>query len=245
MTNTSRQSTRGLFIALFIIGLGVVLLLDQQGVISANWDLVWPAAFIFFGLENIACRNSRRGPWGWILLLVGVVLLIDDLGLLRFRIGINDFWALLLIAIGVLMLVGRIKDPIHFHWFENWSDRMSHFRNTGAGDAQFDHFILFSNVKRRIAVSNFGGGKLLAIFGGFNLDLSRAEIEGDAAVIHIDAIFGGGEIRVPDSWAVDIQANAVLGAYTDETHQIASTAAPAKRLIIRGAAVFGGVAIKN
>lgn len=249
MANTSRQSTRGLFIALFIIGLGVVLLLDQQGVISANWDLVWPAALIFFGLENIFCRGCRTA-WGWVLLVAGAALLVSDLGFLRLHIGINDVWAVLLIALGVLMLFRRSigNNWIRVGWIPTGlSDRLPRpFSNSASlapPDAQFDHVALFSGIKRRIAVPNFRGGRLLAIFGGFNLDLTKSDIETEA-VIQVDAVFGGGEIRVPDTWFVDVQASAVLGAYTDETHQI-SSAGTAKRLIIRGSAVFGGVVIKN
>ena len=63
---------------------------------------------------------------------------------------------------------------------------------------------IFGGIKQRIAVKNFRGGRLLAICGGFDIDLTRADIEGQSAVIDASALMGGGEIRVPDSWIVEI-----------------------------------------
>jgi len=40
---------------------------------------------------------------------------------------------------------------------------------------------------------NFRGGRLVAVFGGIEIDLWQAEMEGDEAVLQIDAIFGGVE----------------------------------------------------
>ena len=85
------------------------------------------------------------------------------------------------------------------------------------------------------------------MFGGIELDLWQAEIEGDAAVLHIDAIFGGVELRVPDTWVVSSEGQGIFGGYSDSTHQRPPTdpAQPRKTLVIRGAAVFGGVEIRN
>lgn len=113
-------------------------------------------------------------------------------------------------------------------------------------DAQFTYSSVFSHVERHITATNFKSGSLSAIFGGFEIDLTHAEIEGDEAVIYAEAFFGGGEIRIPETWQVVIEASALFGAFMDETRQRAPEAgAPAKRLIIRGTAVFGGVSIEN
>ncbi len=63
-------------------------------------------------------------------------------------------------------------------------------------------------MERNITAKNFKSGSLSAIFGGFEIDLTRAEIEGDEAVIYAEAFFGGGEIRIPETWQVVIEASA-------------------------------------
>jgi hypothetical protein len=115
----------------------------------------------------------------------------------------------------------------------------------GNNDSQFNYSVIFSHVERYVTSKNFKSGTLSAIFGGFEIDLSRADIEGDEAVIYADAFFGGGEIRIPETWHVVIEGNALFGAFMDETRQLPPTTTPAKKLIIRGTAVFGGVSIEN
>lgn len=112
-------------------------------------------------------------------------------------------------------------------------------------DDAFEHSIIFMAFKRRITTQHFRYAKLSAVFGGFNLDFSMADMEGSQAIIHIEAVFGGGEIRVPPSWRVSIDAHAFAGAFMDETYGQPPVTAPTKTLIVRGSTVFGGVVIKN
>jgi Domain of unknown function (DUF5668) len=118
---------------------------------------------------------------------------------------------------------------------------------SGSGDgATFDQAVILSGFKRRISSQRFRYGKATAVLGGFQLDFTHADMEGDRAVLHIDTVFGGGEVRVPDTWRIVIEATAIAGAFVDETYPPPGGAsAQTKQLIVRGAAVFGGVSIKN
>ncbi|HEX4075710.1 MAG TPA: DUF5668 domain-containing protein [Candidatus Acidoferrales bacterium] len=116
----------------------------------------------------------------------------------------------------------------------------------GSDDATFDQAVILSGFKRRITSQRFRFGKATAVLGGFHLDFTRADMDGNRAVLHIDTVFGGGEVRVPDTWRIVIEATAIAGAFVDETYpQPANAWAPPKQLIVRGSAVFGGVTIKN
>lgn len=119
--------------------------------------------------------------------------------------------------------------------------------SSGRGDdPTFDQAVILSGFKRRITSRRFRFGKATAILGGFHIDFSRADIEGSRAILHIDTVFGGGEVRVPDNWRIVIEATAVAGAFVDETYpQPSNASTPLKELIVRGAAIFGGVTIKN
>ena len=50
-------------------------------------------------------------------------------------------------------------------------------------------------------------------FGGFELDLRQADIEGAEAVIEVNALFGGGEIKVPETWHVVVSGMGIFGGY--------------------------------
>lgn len=112
-------------------------------------------------------------------------------------------------------------------------------------DDAFEHSIVFMAFKRRITTQHFRFARLSAVFGGFHLDFTMADMDGNQAIIQIEAVFGGGEIRIPPTWHVSIDAHAFGGAFMDETYARPDATAPAKTLIIRGSTVFGGVVIKN
>jgi hypothetical protein len=118
--------------------------------------------------------------------------------------------------------------------------------NVESMESEFDYSSIFGHIGRRIISKTFRGGKIAAVFGGFEIDLTQADIDGPQAVLHADTVFGGGEIRVPDTWQITVKGAAVFGGYSNETRQRPpENPANAKHLIIQGAAVFGGVVIKN
>lgn len=107
--------------------------------------------------------------------------------------------------------------------------------------------VIFGGIDRRITTDRFEGGKLAAVFGGLDLDLRDAQTQLDQIVLHADAVFGGIDVMVPDTWEVDVQGTGVFGAYDDQTHPPVAPAdgsAP-PLLIVKGGAVFGGVTIRN
>lgn len=305
----ANRSRRGLFVGVLIVGFGLVMLLDQLGIVSAHYlyRFFWPALFLFFGLEFlVSCRcRGGRGLVGFLMLGFGLLLLAGAVGFIN--VGFQTLWPLALIIWGIwivmrsfapdLELGGRIRDAVrdsvrqkiresihdnvnkgvasdakvnegfasdaNADWRDQrewrrrnrheWSDTVkdalrdtvSDWTGQESTDAEFDYMAIFGGIKQRVTVKNFRGGRLTAVFGGFEVDLTRADIDGQAAVIDASALFGGGEIRVPPGWIVEIRGLAILGGYTDETHQEVSDPATAKRLIVKGIAALGGVVIKN
>jgi hypothetical protein len=68
----------------------------------------------------------------------------------------------------------------------------------------------------------------------------------DEAVVNVNAIFGGFEIRAPETWLVQVHVAGIFGGHEDKTHQPDPRLVPnPKRLIVRGATIFGGLGVKN
>jgi Cell wall-active antibiotics response 4TMS YvqF/Domain of unknown function (DUF5668) len=122
--------------------------------------------------------------------------------------------------------------------FVNSAERF--FRNLESVNGE--HASVFSHVKRRITDQNLERMKVVAVFGGFQLDLRHAGMTRDEAVVEADAVFGGVEIVVPEDWLVVPRGAGVFGGFSDETRPPDQ---PTKRLIVTGAGVFGGVIITN
>jgi hypothetical protein len=285
VTNGARRVVGpGLLVGLWITLLGVIFLLDQLGIVPAHvsFQFVWPAILIVAGAAILLSAHSGARFWGVILLAWGAVSISNELGF--FHIHIGSLWPLVMIALGVSMLLnssgrfgrlgpwprwyGPMPGPTHDpqdpsrHGFvdtpppgppgappEPPSAPTGFGVSTSGGngdDATFDQAVILSGFRRRVTSQHFRFGKATAVLGGFHLDFTRADIDGSRAVLHIDTVFGGGEVRVPDTWRIVIEAAAVAGAFVDETYpQPAASSAPAKQLIVRGSAIFGGVNIKN
>lgn len=250
----------GLFVGLVILTLGVIFFLDQQGIFPARlaFHFFWTAVVIFIGIQIVVhARHGGGQLWGAFLILLGALFLVNELGLLHIRIA--ALWPLALIAFGVWMLLGAPgrmpRGPASREW-RDWGERVrasvhsaGFAKPTAAGpeadEAEFNQTAIFSGFKRRITSQHFKYAKVATVFGGFNIDLTRADMDGNQAVIHVDSVFGGGEIRVPDSWNVQIEAAALAGAFVDETYPRPADVRPLKNFVVRGTVVFGGVVIKN
>ena len=231
------QRHAGWIPALVLIGLGAVLFLNNLHLLYIR-DLLryWPVALIAIGAFRLvdSSDGSQRAT-GSILVAAGAVFLCMNLGL--WGLGWRDLWPLALIGLGVWMLVNRLAWPGIQAPGSRTSKSSGNFLNEAA---------VFGGGKRKISTPDFQGGKLDAVFGGFEVDLRQAGIAGDSAVLEINAVCGGAEVKVPRSWNVVVKGAGVFGAYVDSTEHPDPAQYPnPKRLYVKGAAVCGGIEIKN
>ena len=106
--------------------------------------------------------------------------------------------------------------------------------------------VVFGGINRKIQSQDFQGGSASAVFGGVEIDLRGAAITRDEIYMEVDAVFGGVEMRVPDTWDVIVRGTGILGGYEDKTHpSIAIGGVKRPRLIVQGSAIFGGVTVRN
>jgi predicted membrane protein len=238
----------GIFLGAIIVTIGTMLLLDNVGVIRFRdyWQY-WPVILIVFGIVRIA---DSHGPaaiiWGSVLAGIGGLLLLDNLNLIYFDWRI--FWPVILIAWGLMMVFRprRWRGP-------RGPDVIGGPGGVGGPDipqatdaGKLGLWTVFGGGRRMIDSQDFRGGEVTAIFGGYELDLTRAAIAGDSAVIDVNAVFGGVEIRVPETWTVEARGMGVFGGFGDETRPPRpDQVTRPQRLIVTGYATFGGVGIKN
>jgi hypothetical protein len=107
---------------------------------------------------------------------------------------------------------------------------------------EIDRAVIFDNIDAVSRAQAFRGGNLDLWYGGGKLDLRGATLDPAGADLRIRAIFGGLELDVPSSWAVDVRGRAIAGGVGG-----ARGAGPVDesgpRLVLHVLAVFGGVAI--
>jgi predicted membrane protein len=103
----------------------------------------------------------------------------------------------------------------------------------------------FGGTARRIRTDNFRGGRLKARFGGVELDLRGAAIREKPARLEIDAVCGGVELKVPRTWAVQLDVITKLGGIDDDRDGPLGQAGEAPDLIVSGEITCGGLSIKD
>src|SRR5439155_24114805 len=108
--------------------------------------------------------------------------------------------------------------------------------------------VTFGGLKRRLDTPNFQGGEMIAVFGGIEVDLRRAQIASTDKEVIIDAnaTFGGIDLKVPETWQVVTRGLGIFGGYEDKTlPPRPQEGVTPPRLVVTGYAVFGGVTVQN
>lgn len=230
-TSARGAATGSLITGLILVGVGVVFLLDRFGLVNAEhiWNF-WPLFFVVPGLIKLTSPGSLADRvWGGFLVLFGSVLILHEFG--KFPYGWNYLWPLFLVVGGILLML------------QSYQNKRDGVFLSGENDVKV--LSVFGGSEQHITSQHFRGGQLIAVFGGYQLDLTQAEIEGEQAVLDATSVFGGGEIQIPRHWNVSIKGIGVFGGYGNETGKYAKdTTKPAKTLVVKGVAMFGGVAVK-
>lgn len=226
---SSRVLAPQLIIGLLFLTAGVVLLLDNFGVLRAHTILrLWPAGLIMIGLAMIAQAQRAAGRVsGLFWTFIGTWLLLGNLDVLDLEIW--DLWPIPLVIAGAYLIWQGISGP-------DDPDALQK-------ETTFSALAVMGGVGRKINSPDFRGGEATALLGGVKVDLQDAGIMAAEAVIDVFAFWGGIEITVPEGWAVINRVVPVLGGADDRTRP--STDPAAKRLVIRGICVMGGVEVKS
>lgn len=243
--NVDNTAHRSLF-ALGLIVAGALLFLDNLGILPiAHLRDYWPILIVIWGASMLG-RGKEHAVWALAMMAFGVLLTLGNLHIIHVTAVV--IWPVLLIAFGIRMLVR----PLQFH---DWRTRhqlhaQSWKATTEAGFSghRLDEATVFGSLNRRVDSQQFEGGKIDAVFGSVELDLSGAAISSadGKAEIEMTAVFGGIEITVPRTWKVVLKSTAVFGGCDDRTvPPRAEAGINPPTLIITGDAVFGGITIRN
>jgi predicted membrane protein len=204
------------------------------------YDIIfsWQMLLIIIGL--VMSLGSTRRTAGLILMAVGGFFLIP----LAFHATFpqyNMFWPAIFIIIGIIFIFTTGSKHGYIH------GRHSHFtEKSQSTDDYIDYLNIFSGGERQVISDNFKGGKVTSIFGGNEIDLTKAKLAAGRSELEIACVFGGTTLIVPDDWTVIIDVVPVLGSFSDSRKMSPGRIVdPLKQLIIKGAVVFGGGEIKS
>jgi predicted membrane protein len=235
---------------LLIITVGLLLFADRSDAINLpEWLLSWPMILIVIG-TYLGVRHGFRGPAWIIMLLIGSIFLLGEFDSdLDFR---NYTLPLILIAIGLVM-VFRPQKKSRERWRKSMQDMKADITpttNTNDVRATSDDFLdtvtVFGGVKKNIITKTFQGGEMTTFFGGTELNLTQADVNG-RVVIEITQVFGGTKLIVPPNWRIKSDDLVCVFGGLDDKRPIQNEMVfdNDKVLVLRGTCIFGGIDIRS
>jgi Domain of unknown function (DUF1707)./Predicted membrane protein (DUF2154). len=102
---------------------------------------------------------------------------------------------------------------------------------------------IFSGTKRSGQWEVRPNTSVLAMFGGVELDLTRAIFTSQVVEVNVFCLFGGVELIVPAGTTVENQVIAVFGG--TDAGKVTAPVHGAPKVVLKGFVGFGGVDIKN
>jgi hypothetical protein len=104
-------------------------------------------------------------------------------------------------------------------------------------------YAIFGGVDRRGSWTVPRRWRVVATFGGAQLDLREARFPAGVIDLEVRAVFGGVEIIVPPGLAIEVQGTAIMGGFQNVNRAPAHPDPDAPLLRIHGLAFMGGVDI--
>lgn len=226
---------------LILSNVGLFSFIGLRDLIGSLFRLIFnaiPYLITLLGIFWIVRSGKRETPlMAWLLMLFGVVLIVSQLGL--FNLSFAEMIApMVLLAIAFFLVNPRNLLPRSL--------------NTGTEDLDPDDteiklFAFMGGGELKYHSRRLRGGEVMAIWGGYEIDFSEADMEGDSMQLNLYTIMGGVEITVPANWKVEKSgAMCIMGGYSNKTRDMAEELnLPPKTLVVTGLALMGGGEIRN
>lgn len=199
--------------------------------------------------DEAQTRDRNGGLFvGGLLIALGVVFLLDQLGIMDVGELFSTFWPLILIAIGLKMILDRERSQPKTK------------SETGAPNVQSEalmqHNKVFGDIRTKVTSKDFTGGHVSTVFGDLHLDLTEAGIETGEQVLTLNGVFGDIHVTLPANLKVQVKANIVIGDiniidekadgfFVNRTYESEGYANAKKKLYVAASQVIGDIRISQ
>lgn len=232
---THNSNDKRFWLGLILVAIGGVWLLDNLDIIPyyiPQYFFSWKTFLIALGLYFVIGR--KKAEPGIIMIAVGSIFLLQDIGLFYVRNIWHIFWPAILMVIGISLIMRRSGYGRSYETDEKKNSI-----------DYIDDFAIFGGRERTVDSQSFKGGKITAMFGGSEIDLRGAQLADGINVLDIFVVFGGSEIIVPADWNVKVEVFSLLGGFSDKRSSALKVVPnPDKVLIVKGFVMFGGGEVK-
>lgn len=239
--NENNTSKGRLIAGAILVVLGGIFLLNEFDFFYFDFsDFIfrWQTILIVIGIIILA--NSPKNISGYILILIGGTSIASDYYDISFWNVASDYWPVLLILIGVYIIFKRESPKT-----KSAGSCCGHNGKYNESATDFvDINSIFYGNKVIVTSNNFRGGRLTAIFGGTELNLSQCKLAQGINILDTFTLFGGTELLIPRDWNVSVKVVSIFGGIDDKRYSIPEAEKTGGLLEIKGLTLFGGTEIK-
>ena len=153
-----------------------------------------------------------RLGWGILFVVVGILLLLENMGVLSFGEFVRLYWPLLLVLLGIMVL----RRP--YATLKAGGGRAELFRASSSATAggqeateRLNSSSMLGDVTVRVASKSFRGGFVSTVFGDMHLDLTEGGLADGEQLLKISGVFGDIDVRLPADMVIAVSAHALAG----------------------------------
>jgi len=145
--------------------------------------------------------SFRRYFWGFVLIGIGILLLLDNLQVLEISEFAANFWPVLLMGVGLLIIFGKRPNRVYV-----------------SGDVQATEVTdvikvshTFGDVRLKLDSKNFCGGEISNVIGNIEVDLENIVVQAGQHRLKMNGVFGDLIIILPKDAAVSVLSHTTFG----------------------------------
>ena len=188
--------------------------------------------------------RSKETRWAIALIAIGILALLDGLGVIDLWGSFWRLWPILLIVWGVSHLRKRGK-------CSHGGRRMFGDTVEISDSPYVKHSSAFGDISIKVRTEDFSGGSTSTVFGTISIDLSEVRRIVGYGQLDLHTVFGDITLRVPAGMPVEIRSSGVFGelkapaggSFEGKCYRSPGEGGDESRLVISCSQVFGDVEV--
>ena len=183
--------------------------------------------------------------WGFLLIALGVIFLLDKLDIIDFGDFISTFWPVILIAIGIKLVLNK-----------NTDGSTESKETLTLSEQTVKYSKVFGDIKLHVDSQDFNGGSISTVLGEIDLDLAKSNIKAGEKILNLSGVIGEISVILPKTLKVSVKANVTVGDikilditddgfFINRTYQSKGYETAKKKLYISVSQVIGDIEIRR
>ncbi|HTO94900.1 MAG TPA: cell wall-active antibiotics response protein LiaF [Bacteroidota bacterium] len=162
-----------------------------------------------------------RGRWfGFVLVGLGIIFLLDSTGTIEFGEAVRTYWPLLLVLWGIWLLTRGRRSGEPPRAQGPTAGIATDVRTISPGES-LQSSNVFGDLEIRVTSPAFRGGTVSTVFGNLVVDLGPGGIADGDHQLTMSGVFGDARLMLPRGTAVEVTAHTLAGdlAVLDQTRE--------------------------